>query len=211
MSGTVTYHRAEYLGDVSYPWEVWFDGGQGPIFFTAAEGEAMGLTPPEPAPLVVTCKDPECPYPGDCFGVKENGRTTWRWPRELVERYHPDAVWPQPEQDDTASGIDFDALPIGTVIADKWRDLRLRQEDGWLDGDDVCDLDESDGPYTVVYQPAPLSPGEHLRGLLAGRDDADELIEWAALNQNHWPSQEHLPNVRLTEVIRDAAREVHGG
>lgn len=52
--GTVRYHRAEYLGDVSFPWEVWFDGGQGPIFFTAEQGEAMGLTPP-PAPLVVTC------------------------------------------------------------------------------------------------------------------------------------------------------------
>ena len=54
--GTVRYHRVEYLCDVSYPWLVWFTEDQAdPYWFTAEQGEAMGLTPPEPAPLVVTC------------------------------------------------------------------------------------------------------------------------------------------------------------
>ena len=54
--GTVRYHRAKYdarWGDA--PWEVWFSEGMMPVRFSAEQGEAMGLTPPEPAPLVVTC------------------------------------------------------------------------------------------------------------------------------------------------------------
>lgn len=229
--GTVTYHRAEWIAERDR-WVVTFPNGrvQG---FTAEQGEAMGLTPPEPAPLVVTCQDPDCLYPGDCFGVKENGRTTWRLPREAIERYHPDAVWPQPEQDDTpsdnrdtmtqhphnpmrddtASGIDFDALPIGTVLWDGL-DFLLRLPGGWTynppaDEHDYYDPERHASPYTVVYQPAPLSPGECLRGLLAGRDDADELIEYAARYWRKYDDARHT-HVVLVHAIGDAAREVHG-
>lgn len=50
--GTVTYHRAEWMDGM---WAVTFleDGPR--RWLTPAEGEAMGLTVPEPAPLVVTC------------------------------------------------------------------------------------------------------------------------------------------------------------
>lgn len=55
---TVTYHRADWIGEKIkpvYPWMVQFVE-DGPIHeITAAEGEAMGLTPPAPEPLVVTC------------------------------------------------------------------------------------------------------------------------------------------------------------
>lgn len=57
--GTVTYHRADWIGEKIkpvYPWMVQFVE-DGPIHeLTRAEGEAMGLTVPEPAPLVVECR-----------------------------------------------------------------------------------------------------------------------------------------------------------
>jgi hypothetical protein len=54
------------------------------------------VQPPDstPPPTVKPCEDPGCPHPDDCFGVTVGGRTSWRWPRELIDRYHPDAVWP---------------------------------------------------------------------------------------------------------------------
>lgn len=52
--GTVRYHRAEFdPGEDT--WRVWFRPTGGYYSFSGAEGEAMGLTPPAPAPLVVTC------------------------------------------------------------------------------------------------------------------------------------------------------------
>ncbi len=39
----------------NFPWRVQFTPDDGPVAFTAEQGEVMGLTPPEPAPLVVTC------------------------------------------------------------------------------------------------------------------------------------------------------------
>ena len=53
--GTVRYHRAEWDGHREYPWLVFFTADCGPARFTAEQGEVMGLTPPAPAPLVVTC------------------------------------------------------------------------------------------------------------------------------------------------------------
>ena len=54
---TVTYHRAEYRPVTDEPWRVWFTKDQDdPYWFTAEQGEAMGLTVPEPAPLVVECR-----------------------------------------------------------------------------------------------------------------------------------------------------------
>ncbi len=57
--GIIRYHRAEWDPDgkrnPDCEWLVWFtDDPTRFRGFTAAEGEAMGLTPP-PAPLVVTC------------------------------------------------------------------------------------------------------------------------------------------------------------
>lgn len=53
--GTVTYHRAEYnSGDDT--WRVWFRPTGGYYAFGGAEGAAMGLTAPDPAPLVVECR-----------------------------------------------------------------------------------------------------------------------------------------------------------
>jgi hypothetical protein len=49
QGGTIRYHRAHYIPGAEFPWEVWFYEDGGPIHeFTAAEGEAMGLTPPAP-------------------------------------------------------------------------------------------------------------------------------------------------------------------
>lgn len=239
--GTVRYHRAEYDPDRGYPWMVWFTDSV--VYnFTAAEGEAMGLTPPEPAPLVVTCNGHSVELSDEEVALFQ----TWGslndysslasacarrlarllrdarqdpQPADFTPAAHDPSVFDghvrtagQPEQDDTASDtIDFDALPIGTVLRDKWGDLLLRREGGWFEGDDDCFLNADDGPFTVVYRPAPLSPGECLRGLLAGRTDADELIEYAA---RHWVSNKPEiahPQYVLTGVIGDAAREVHGG
>lgn len=53
--GTVRYHQADYHPErKDHPWSLWFTETV-VACFTAAEGEAMGLTPPAPAPLVVTC------------------------------------------------------------------------------------------------------------------------------------------------------------
>lgn len=50
QGGTVRYHRAEYRPGSNYPWRVLFsdDDDAQHFRFTAAEGEAMGLTPPPP-------------------------------------------------------------------------------------------------------------------------------------------------------------------
>lgn len=54
--GTVRYRRADYHPGTDEPWLVWFTKDQAdPYWFTVEQGEAMGLTPPEPEPLVVTC------------------------------------------------------------------------------------------------------------------------------------------------------------
>lgn len=246
------------------------------------EGEAMGLTPPEPAPLVVTCNGhsielsdgeaqafiwwwahgnltlPDLPQQ-NAVAIKlahllrdarqdpqpaSDGPQTCPacdapWQRtEMVGaarrgggyrlRCHDcDHEWddpnashgqreaerrdtPQPERVDTASGIDFDALPDGT----KLRHVRVHEAtrikaDGewWYPYENVLRPARLMlGNWEVVYQPAPLSPGECLRGLLAGRDDTDELIEYA----KQWGGRGLTPDGRWRAVIGDAAREVHG-
>lgn len=56
QGGTVRYHRAIHHPDSAHPWSVWFtEDAKTSCIFTAEQGEAMGLTPPEPAPLVVEC------------------------------------------------------------------------------------------------------------------------------------------------------------
>lgn len=46
--GTVRYHRADWVGGVApnFPWRVQFTPDDGPVAFTAEQGEVMGLTPP---------------------------------------------------------------------------------------------------------------------------------------------------------------------
>ena len=111
---------------------------------------------------------------------------------------------------DTSDTLDFDAMPIGTVLwDDSGSDFLLRFPGGWsynppADEDDYYDIDAYDGPFTVVYQPAPVSPYEGLRAVLAGRTDADELIEYAA---EHWRITSQMsPFDRLAHAVGDAAR-----
>ena len=61
-----------------------------------------------------------------------------------------------------------------------------------------------DGPFTVVYQPAPVSPYEGLRAALAGRDDADELIEYASKHWNYVDESDAVTSV--LGAVGDAAR-----
>lgn len=239
--GTVRYHRADYRPGTDEPWLVWFTKDQAdPYWFTAEQGEAMGLTPQEPAPLVVTCnghnielRDDEAEgyielnracmsigtVSGRLAGLLRDARQD---PQPASEPEPPTpcdecettgrnciAHRSQPEQDDTA-GIDFDALPIGTVaevtLLDGDRLLALKTDDepgrNWFIGDcsdvDITKLRD----VRIVYQPAPLSRGECLRGLLAGRDDADHLIQYAA--------RAFTAEGGLLGAIGDAAREVHG-
>lgn len=256
--GTIRYHRAEYLPGSNYPWALWFtaDAGDGQRFrFTAAEGEAMGLTPPEPAPLTVTCNGhsielsdedarlyvqanqyaaPESvtenlarllrdarqdPQPASTVEIGGQVMTQAQYDAARFPLLHPDAsdvaAWlagervprPAPTDSDT---LDFDAMPIGTVLwDDSDSDFLLRFPGGWsynppADEDDYYDIDAYDGPFTVVYQPAPVSPYEGLRAVLAGRDDADELIEYAATSYH---SDRVLgPGRQLLIAVGDAAR-----
>lgn len=252
--GTVRYHRAEYVPDIDprAPWKVWFPHDEGPRWFTASQGEAMGLTPPAPAPLVVTCNGhsielsdeearafvQEWDLHGDredffmlsnhdlaCDALAGLLRDARQDPQPasaslrdadgsgaFFDQAHPDfetQTWDaRPEQDDTP-GIDFDALPIGTVLCDRDPTQVVKTPDGWYCAGEPVEYDLATfAPYTVVYRPAPLSPGECLRGLLAGRDDADELIEYAA--EAYTPAQLAGPGRKLLLAVGDAAREVHG-
>lgn len=226
--GTVRYHRAEYLGDVSFPWEVWFDGGQGPIFFTAEQGEAMGLTPP-PAPLVVECNghsielsDDEARYFATYYPANMPGQYNKRVSGavKLAGLLRDARQDPQPASDPEpapapSDTLDFDAMPIGTVaevtLLDGDRLLALKDGDGpdykWYVGDSsVVDITRL-RDVRVVYRPAPVSPYEGLRAVLAGRGDADRMIGYAA---RHWwvsnrPEITH-PQFVLTGAVGDAAR-----
>lgn len=178
---TVRYHRAEYDATRTVGWRVWFwPTQQYPHEFTAAEGEAMGLTPPAPAPLVVTCNGHSVELSDEEAVVLVE---TWSYCEERDELDHDirgkaklarllrDARQdPQPASDD-----DFDVVSNVQSVLDTWR---------------------------VVYQPAPLSPGEHLRGLLAGRDDAGELWNEA----KRWCPIGDWADARLGRVVGDAAR-----
>lgn len=191
-------------------------------------------TPPEPAPLVVTCNghsielsDEEAAALVTSFaeyaGISDAAKVTVRLARLLrgarqdpqpASDTHGGHVEPmddpykrQPEQDDTASGIDFDALPDGTVLlrTDGRPGVRIKVDGVWtFDGHGIA------APLLPknwkVHQPAPLSPGECLRGLLAGRDDADELIEYA----KRWGGRGLTPDGRWRAAVGDAARQVHG-
>lgn len=109
---------------------------------------------------------------------------------------------------DTSDTLDFDAMPIGTVLWDS-RDFLLRLPGGWTynppaDENDYYDIENDGEPFTVVYQPAPVSPAEGLRAVLAGRGDADELIEYAATS---YRSDRVLgPGRHLLSAVGDAAR-----
>ena len=265
--GTVTYHRAEYRPGTDEPWLVWFTEDQAdPYWFTAEQGEAMGLTPPEPAPLVVTCNghsielsDEEAEWystdwegtvdrspHGSCAtklaGLLRDARQDPQPASEVPEpdydpspfagplrrphrplrdadgsgaffnQAHPDfetQTWDaRPEQDDTPD-IDFDALPIGTVLRGKRTDSRYcvvkTNTSAWTwASDDVGDpVWTAPIEWRIVYQPPVLSPRQCLEALLAGRDDADELIEWLA---SYAPSTRDTPSGQWNRVLSDAAR-----
>lgn len=122
----------------------------------------------------------------------------------------------RPEQDDTP-GIDFDALPIGTVLKTYNGYYVTKGGNGnWFSSEEaLAEPDHLLAPYTVVYQPAPLSPGEchrpapvspyeGLRAVLAGRDDADELIEYASKHWNYVDESDAVTSV--LGAVGDAAR-----
>lgn len=247
--GTVRYHRADYdarLGDA--PWAVRFSEDMMPVRFSAEQGEAMGLTPPEPAPLVVTCNghsvelsDEEARFFAMYYPANTPHRDHFKRVSGAVKLArllrdarqdpqpasdpascpwcshgtpcsygddHPERFVPQPAPADSDT-LDFDAMPIGTVLWDSDSDFLLRFPGGWsynppADEDDYYDIDAYDGPFTVVYQPAPVSPYEGLRAVLAGRDDADELIEYGA---RHWKYVNESDAVTsVLGAVGDAAR-----
>ena len=202
MSGTVTYHYKEYRAGSDHPWCIWFTADaalddDAAVRFTAAEGRAMGLTPPAPAPLVVTCNghsielsDEEADVVVDLWAdyadvrdpnaelrckTKLAGllRDARQDPQPTADTRHADGCQSdlplsmcqcdlptaRPEQDDTP-GIDFDALPIGTVLKTYNGYYVTKGGNGnWFSSEEaLAEPDHLLAPYTVVYQPAPLSP-----------------------------------------------------
>ena len=223
IGGTVRYHRADWVPERDR-WVVTFPNGrvQG---FTAEQGEAMGLTVPEPAPLVVTCNGHSIDVPEwelDDFiaewgedGIEDysagSNRLATRfayWLRDARQDPQPASdAQPAPADSDT---LDFDAMPIGTVaevtLLDGDRLLALKDGDGpdykWYVGDSsVVDITRL-RDVRVVYRPAPVSPYEGLRAVLAGRDDADELIEYA----KGWSGKGFTTGGKFLSAMGDAAR-----
>lgn len=179
---TVTYHRAEY-DDTDDTWRVWFREHGGYYSFSGADGEAMGLTPPEPAPLVVTCNGHSIELSDEEVEMFTYG---WERPPHDVTPYVAAAIKlarllrdarqdPQPAADAAAwlagervprpaptgsDTLDFDAMPIGTVA-----------EVTLLDGDRLLALKDGDGPdykwyvgdssSILLYHPKP-GPLAHL-------------------------------------------------
>lgn len=174
--GTVRYHDAEWIGEKVkpiYPWVVRFME-DGPIHeLTKAEGEAMGLTPPEPEPLVVTCNGHSIELSDGEAGHIANG---WAdagcGPLPRLARLLRDARQdPQPASDTLDSpGPELRARPTGawSILFDAHGSVTVTRT--------------SDGEVFVngMSVAPPVSRYEGLRAVLAGRTDADELIEYAA-------------------------------
>lgn len=298
--GTVRYHRAEYDPERGYPWMVWFT--ENVVYnFTAAEGEAMGLTPPEPEPLVVTCnghsielsraeasalvaasesyeweevdagdwrrtaaevadlfrvadlpgllrdarQDPQ--PPSDRISVEVGGTTgthnLMQWcivadqpasdPEPYVElltqnpaggRDDREFVDPGPvvEPDTTSDTLDFDALAdLGEAERLRWwADHPARRWEPLCAEDMLNTAKKLDaarnlaryyrhvasvaGARADAAKPAPVSPCDGLRAVLAGRDDADELIEYAAATYKL--ANVSGPGRELLAALGDAAR-----
>jgi len=207
--GTVTYHRAEWIGEKVkpiYPWMVHFME-DGPIHeLTKAEGEAMGLTPP-PAPLVVTCNGHSIEMTDEEAGHIVNGWAyAGRGPLPRLAGLLRDARQdPQPataDSDDRPSTmrpaaaddvIDFveHLLIEGTAdrpgaAADAVRFALLHIE--------AYRAGRARAPIALV------SPAEGLRAVLAGRDDADELIADPSQFARTWMM-----------LVLDAARAARSG
>ena len=170
-----------------------------------------GAPDPEPAPLTVTCNGHSIELSDEDarLYVQANQYAAPESVTENLARLLRDARQdPQPTADTPSDDIDFDAMPIGTVLWDD-SDFLLRFPGGWsynppADEDDYYDIDADNDKFTLVYQPAPVSPSEGLRAVLAGRDDADELIEYAATS---YRSDRVLgPGRHLLSAVGDAAR-----
>lgn len=122
----------------------------------------------------------------------------------------PSPHQPAPADSDT---LDPAAMPIGTVLLYRFmasRDdgrMRVKTADGWLNNSGLpqaMSLNAED--YTVVHRPAPVSPAEGLRAVLAGRDDADELIDYAARYWVKYEATTSHKHVLLVHAVGDAAR-----
>lgn len=213
--GTVRYHRADWVGDVdpNFPWRVQFTLDDGPVAFTAEQGEAMGLTPPEPASKAfnVVLDELVVVDPHDDI-TREQVAESIVYMLEVAGLLRDARQDPQPASDavpepDASDTLDFDAMPVGTVaevtLLDGDRLLALKDGDGpdykWYVGDSsVVDITRL-RDVRVVYLPAPVSPAEGLRAVLAGRDDADRMLALPRTWSSVW-----------MDVIAAAAREVHG-
>lgn len=178
--GTVRYHRCDYHSGTDEPWLVWFTKDQAdPYWFTAEQGEAMGLTVPSPAESEVAELVDRYGATGVGLALLAHDDVTNvddfldglldRWMSLRDARQDP-----QPTADTPSDDIDFDALPIGTVLKTYNGYYVTKGGNGnWFDSEQAHGRpDQLLAPYTVVYQPAPLSPRQHLEALLAGRDDA---------------------------------------
>jgi len=81
--------------------------------------------------------------------------------------------------------INFDALPVGTVLADEQDDLMLLLPGGWTynvpqSADDYYDPESHSSPYTVVHVPELSNKLDalHILGF-----DPDEINNWIPTNQ----------------------------
>jgi hypothetical protein len=241
--GTVRYHRAKWEGhkspDLVVPWRVQYVEDGKWHWFSAAEGEAMGLTPP-PAPFVVTCN-------GHSVDLSDEVVTpiVRQWADERVEDWPNGSLIlsaviplarllrdarqdPQPASDDhyEAWKSDMAKWKADRDERDAWQETArqyAQNADYWRDrlNDHKASLaiqaftapdeDEAVMMESLVARiadlqakvdlhsapAAPVSPYEGLRAVLAGRDDADELL-FRCANGN-------MPTA-VMQAVRDAAR-----
>ncbi len=203
---TINYTRAEWDQGAEM-WSVWFEDGEY-MRFTRKQGKAMGL---------IDGPDFSVLPPGTVVRSERNryedtkgadGR--WRGPNsdsgEPSPQGAPYTVIHLPS-DTPSDDIDFDALPIGTVLRCTWTDeaIRIKIHGGvWSHNGVDPSADLIPANWRVVYQPPALSPRQCLEALLAGRDDADEL--WAEAEREWSFPGAGLPVYRLMHAVGDAAR-----
>lgn len=97
-----------------------------------------------------------------------------------------------------APDINFDELPVGSVVKDREWCLWVKLSDGWANGAGRTpsgNLWDRHAPYTVVH--VPVAPDK--RAALHTLGLTDEDIE--GIEQHYWPSS-------VLRKIRAAAREV---
>lgn len=125
-------------------------------------------------------------------------------PNGLITALEEAAARQSAVEPDTSDTLDFDAMPIGTVLRCTWNDeaIRIKIDGGvWSHNGVNPSADLIPANWEVVYQPAPVSPYEGLRAVLAGPDFERMLREAKGLNPagpSSWAC--------LMRAVGDAAR-----